>query len=207
MVPARTTRLRPASSRDGDGAALGLQGTYDHERVRIRRQGMEERSFVVPARLTCATLLASLLVVTTACGIGPFGTGWRGADVHRVEDTWIGTEQPCRDGDADCHLVLERALDALVPRLRDRVTSAVLADVPDTYVTATGETRRAPVMRGLDRRKALVVELVDGQRRVMGLWCYLPRTNHGTLVPDAVSCSTGDLSYWRDGQMPPGGLR
>ena len=87
------------------------------------------------------------------------------------------------------------------------MVSAVLADLPDTYVTPAGESRRAPMMQGLDQREALIVNLDDGARRALGLWCYLPRTNGGTLVADAASCRSGDLSYWRDGNMSPAGVR
>jgi hypothetical protein len=140
------------------------------------------------------------------CGLVPFGPGWRGSDVHLVDDTWVATERPCRDDDADCRLVLDLALGALAPEFRRDVTAAVLADLPRTYVTATGESRLAPMMRGLDMRQALIVDLVGGERRAVGLWCYLPH-HDARLDHDAATCTTGDLSYWRDGSSPPGGLQ
>ncbi len=81
----------------------------------------------------------------------------------------------------------------------------MLVDLPDTYSALLDGTRRAQMTRGLDSRTALVVELANGQRRVMGFWCYLRRSDGG-LNGGAVRCETGDVGYWRDGKKPPAGL-
>lgn len=156
-------------------------------------------------RALITALVASLLIATVVWSLGLFGSGWRGRDIHLVGGTWVGTERPCQPDDTDCRIVVERALSALEPGVRSEIVSAVRADLPDTYSTLLDGTRRAQMTRGLDSQTALVVELANGQRRVMGFWCYLPHGGAG-LVDESVRCETGDVGYWRDGQKPPAGL-
>lgn len=152
-----------------------------------------------------SAFVALVIFLVTACDWGGAVAGWRGADVHLVDGTWIGTETPCPEDaqEVTCRVVVEQALAAVTPALRSKVVGAILAELPTTYVTATGEERAARVQRGLDTRTALVVDLADGTRRVVGLWCYLPRSEEGEVVADAVSCRSGDLYDWRDGNAPP----
>jgi hypothetical protein len=147
-------------------------------------------------------VLAAFLLMIGACG--PSGVaGWRGADVHLVDGTWIGTETACRDEDIECRTILDRTSAALSPDVRSKVKSMVLAGLPTTYVTATGETLTASVSAGILTREAVVLDLVDGTRSVVGLWCYLPTSGDGVLGVRDVSCDIAPLEYWRDGQVPP----
>jgi hypothetical protein len=135
--------------------------------------------------------VAALILLLAACTTGPSAAGWRGSNVHLVDGTWIGTETACGDGDdaIECRTVVEQAVTALAPDIRSKVTRAVLADLPTTYVTAAGETRTARLAAGIATRKAVVIELDDGTRRVIGLWCHLPYSgNGGGLMVRDVDC-------------------
>lgn len=156
-------------------------------------------------RSTYATLFAALILLA-ACRGGPSVAGWHGVDVHLVDATWIGTETACGEGDEDleCRTVVEQAMAALAPDVRNKVTTAVLAALPTTFVTATGETRTTPLAGGIMTREAVVIDLVDGTRRVIGLWCHLPYAgNGGGLMVRDVTCGIDPLDYWRDGNAPP----
>jgi hypothetical protein len=154
-----------------------------------------------------STRLTALVLLLTACGIGPAAAGWQGTDVHLVDGTWIGTETVCGDGDdaIECRAVVERAMAALAPEVRPSVVRAALAALPTTFVTASGETRTARLSAGISTREAVVIDLAEGTRRVIGYWCYLPSTGDGDLVVESVTCEMNPsaIEYWRDGNAPP----
>jgi hypothetical protein len=158
-------------------------------------------------RSATATIFAALVLLIAACSTPPVVAGWRGTDVHLVDGTWISSETSCDDrgGTAlECRTVIDRAMKALPPDVRSGVTTAVLADLPTVYVTADGETRTARLNLGITTRKAVVINLADGTRHVIGLQCYLPYAGNGggLIVPD-VDCEIAPLDYWLDGNAPP----
>jgi hypothetical protein len=147
-------------------------------------------------------VLATLILLIGACG-SPVVAGWRGADVHLVDGTWIGTETACSDDNIECRTILERTSAALPSDVRSKVKSMLLAELPTTYVNASGETLPASVTGGILTREAVVLDLVDGTRSVVGLWCYLPSSSDGVLSVRDVTCDIAPLEYWRDGKVPP----
>lgn len=155
--------------------------------------------------------VAALVLMLAACGGPPPVPGWLGPDVHLVDGRWIGTETACgASAEAlECRTVVEHGLATLAPDVRSKVTRAAVAALPTTFVTATGETRLARLGAGIITTKAVVVDQVDGTRRVIGLWCYLPYSGTGRLKVEMVSCDIAPLDDWRDGSapapIPPGG--
>ncbi len=151
--------------------------------------------------------LATVIVLLSACASAPVVTGWQGEDVHLVDGTWIGTETDCgagdEYGDVKCRTVVELTMEALPPDERSMVTKAVQADLPTTFVTAAGDTVTASLTGGILSREAVVLDQVDGTRRVVGLWCYLPSSGTGRLSVRASTCELVPLEYWRDGNEPP----
>ncbi len=151
--------------------------------------------------------VATLILLLSACAAAPVATGWRGANVHLVDGTWIGAERACGAGDGYpdvvCRTVVELAMAALPPDDRSEVTKAAYAELPYTFVAAGGEVRTAEVSVGILTRTAVVVDLVDGARRVIGLLCYLPSSGTGRLSVANSSCELVPLEYWRDGNAPP----
>ena len=151
--------------------------------------------------------LATLSLLLSACATAPVATGWQGENVHLVDGTWIGTETACGAGDdyddVLCHTVVDLTMAALPPDDRSKVTKAVHADLPTTFVTAAGETRTGEVSVGIQTRTAVVVDRVDGARRVVGLVCYLPSSGTGRLSAANSTCELVPLEYWRDGNAPP----
>ena len=144
------------------------------------------------------------LLALSACGPGTV-PGWRGANVHVVDGTWIGTETACGAGDEalECRTIVELTMEALPPDVRTNARNAVQADLPTEFVTASGETRTARVAVGILTRTAVVLDLVDGTRRVIGLMCHLPSDGAGHLHVAWATCELVPLEYWRDGNAPP----
>jgi hypothetical protein len=121
--------------------------------------------------------LLPIVAMIAACGVGsgaPGAPGWQGSEVHLVDGTWIGTEVACGADDLECRTVIDLTMKALQPDVRARVTRAALATLPTEYLTATGEIRTAHISAGIATRKAVVLDLAGGTRRVIGLWCHLP---------------------------------
>ncbi|MEO8570712.1 MAG: hypothetical protein ABI553_03345 [Chloroflexota bacterium] len=145
--------------------------------------------------------LVTLSLLLAGCG----ASGWHGTDVHLVDGTWIGTETACGQGDdaLECRTIVERTMAALPSDVRANVTKAVLADLPTTLVNFLGETHTAHLAVGIETRKAVVIDLVDGTRRVIGLWCMLPSSSDGTFLAAEATCRISPLDYWRDGNDPP----
>lgn len=92
---------------------------------------------------------------------------------------------------------------ALPPEVRSSVVTAVVADLPTAYVTAGGEPRTAYLTAGIMSRKAIVIDLIDGSRRVIGLWCYLASTGDRRVLAAGSHCEIAPLDVWRDGHAPP----
>jgi len=144
----------------------------------------------------------AVVVLVAACS---GAAGWSGSDVHRVGGVWIGFERECAAGDAglECRTLVNAALKTLPADQQPKVARAVVAELPTTFVTPDGEVRTARLTVGIATRKAVVIDLIDGARRVIGLWCSLPYTSDGGLIARDVRCSADSLEYWRDGNAPP----
>lgn len=167
-----------------------------------------------------AVLFAALLAVVAACGT-QVAAGWRGADIHRVDGIWIGTEVDCstEDGEipvsslgyalstdrasVECRTIIDRAMAALEPSVPNSITRIVLATLPGTYVTADGKEITPRLSGGISTRKAVVIDRVDGSRHVIGLWCHLPSDRNGRLHVSEVTCDIAPLEDWQDGTVPP----
>ena len=151
--------------------------------------------------------LATVVVLLSACGAAPVATGWQSENVHLVDGTWIGTETACGAGDdygdVECRTVVELTMAALPPDDRSKVTKAVQAELPTTFVAADGVARTAEVTVGILTRTAVVVDLADGARRVIGSLCYLPSSGTGGLSVANSTCELVPLEYWREGNAPP----
>ena len=148
-----------------------------------------------------SALLVALTLLLAGCG----ASGWHGTDVHLVDGTWIGTETACGQGDDafECRTIVERTMAALTSDVRANVTKAVVADLPTTFVNFLGETHTAHLGVGIETREAVVIDLVDGTRRVIGLWCLLPTSAAGSFLAAEATCRISPLDYWRDGNDPP----
>jgi hypothetical protein len=183
--------------------------TPSEARVHSGRSPVARRRWQSLSSRTMRSLLLAIVVPSLAfalaCQSGMGVAGWRGPDVHLVDGTWIGTETACGDSadDLECRVVVGEGLQALPADVRGRVTRAALAALPTEYVTASGEKRTARLTRGIETLKAIVVDLSEGRRRVIGLSCYLPHDSRGSLAVGHVTCAILPLEYWLDGNAPP----
>jgi hypothetical protein len=150
-----------------------------------------------------------MVLLVAACQFGAGGraggpAGWQGPEVHLVGGAWIGTEVACVADDLECKTVVDLTMKALEPSVRAKVTRAVLGTLPTEFVTSTGETRHARITAGIATRKAVVIDLAGGSRRVIGLWCHLPYSgNGGGLIVRDARCDIAPLDDWLDGNAPP----
>ena len=89
------------------------------------------------------------------------------------------------------------------PETRSKVASAVVADLPTAFVTATGERRTASRAGGLQSRRVVVLDLADGTRLVIGLICRLSYSGEtGRFLVDEATCKVDPLDDWRNGNVP-----
>jgi hypothetical protein len=146
---------------------------------------------------------SSLTVVSLVAMIGACGGRWQGEGVHLVDGTWIGPESACDVTDLECRTVVELAHGLVGATLADDPVRIVAVGLPETFTTTLGETRRAQLQAGIMARRAVVVDLADGLRRVIGLWCHLPRMSDGAFDAMAADCAVAPLEDWRDGAVPP----
>ena len=70
-------------------------------------------------------------------------------------------------------------------------------------MTDGGETRTGRLIVGIETRSAVVIDLMEGTRRVIGLWCYLPHTSAGDLYDALATCRIAPIDDWLDGHAPP----
>jgi hypothetical protein len=141
-----------------------------------------------------------LAAAFASCG-APTGRGqWQGTDIHLVDGTWLDRESTCDDGNVECTTVVGLGLQTLPPDLRSRVVGARVAALPTSYKTVDGQIWNAHMGGGILEYRAMVVDLADGSRRVVGLLCHLPYRDR-LIVRDA-TCAPAALDQWLDGHLP-----
>lgn len=155
-------------------------------------------------------LLVTVLAVTSlvvGVGCAAAAPGWQGSGIHLVDGIWIGIEQNCSSGVADrdleCRTVRDEVLLTLPVELGAQVTRAAVAVLPTIFMTASGETRKARLGQGINRLEAVVLDLTDGTRRVVGVSCLLPYDGAGHLWSADARCFPAILDWWFDGGAPP----
>jgi hypothetical protein len=78
-----------------------------------------------------------------------------------------------------------------------------VAALPTLFRTASGDEVVVAPGAGLTTLKAVVIDLADGSRRVIGLACYLPSFADGLGFALAMAtCEESRLDRWRDGNSP-----
>jgi hypothetical protein len=156
-------------------------------------------------------MIASLGALTMALavnGLLPFHLfhgppGWQGQDVHLVDNVWIGMERTCGQGreDLGCRRIVDYGVSfAKADGLS--VASAALAALPTSFVTASGEERTARLELGVMTREAVVVDLTNGTRRVIGMMCAR-WLEAGADYPLENACVVSPLDWWVPGNAPP----
>jgi hypothetical protein len=126
-----------------------------------------------------SALLGVLLLLVAACSSEPH---WVGDDVHVVDGFWLQRETPCPfESVGECQVAVEAALAGSGLAGPD-VGEVATADWPMSYVDGTGGTILGTTS-GISRSSAVIVDLPDGSREVVGVLCSGPiSTNDGTLV-------------------------
>jgi hypothetical protein len=163
-------------------------------RPSLSRSGVESQTCQMR---TARVAIVALLLALAAVACAPTKPGWQGADVHLVNGTWIGTESACHptaEEDRQCRAFIREALGLIEPSIRDRVVRTAVAALPTTFVTASGEVIEARLHAGIATRAAVVIDLADGARHVVGMWCH--------AITEA-TCDLRPLDWWLDGNQPP----
>jgi hypothetical protein len=149
--------------------------------------------------------LVALILLLAACTTPPAVVGWQDPDAHLVDGRWIGTETPCAAGKQglECRVLVERASAMVGADVRARVTRTAVAALPTKFILVTGEARIPHLGGGLNSPKAVVIDVADGTRLVVGLLCYMPYAGDGSgLAVSMVTCTWNPLDEWRDGTVP-----
>ena len=153
-----------------------------------------------PDRATLIGMLALAAFVVASCGALPGRGQWQGTDIHLVDGTWLDRESNCDDGDLECSTVLSLGLQTVALDLRGRVVTARVAALPVRYMTVDGQIWNAHMGAGIEEYRAIVLDLTDGNRRVIGLICHLPYRD--TLIVSDAQCAPAALDQWLDGHLP-----
>jgi len=91
-----------------------------------------------------------------------------------------------------------------VPSFGASITKATRVRLPTDYVTASGEARTARLTAGILTREAIVVDLSDGTRHVVGFWCQeSTAVVRGVEQFEVVGCRPDPLDWWMSGNEPP----
>jgi hypothetical protein len=149
--------------------------------------------------------LVPLLVVLAACAAPPPAVvGWQDPDAHLVDSRWIGAETSCAASfdPVACRILVGKAVLAVPSNLRVDTSKAVLASLPRSFRTANGEMVGVDAGWGITALSAVVFDVADGSRRVIGLACYLPYRDGGRLVEENVTCNVDALDSWSDRHDP-----
>ncbi|MDQ6793769.1 MAG: hypothetical protein M3067_02880 [Chloroflexota bacterium] len=134
---------------------------------------------------TLAALLA-LVSVATACSPTVVGPGWLDANLHAVDGYLVTGETRCALGQPDgCGGVVPPAVGALKSFGGDvDVVGAWEALLPTQYVDAAGN--HAIFKSGASH--LVILDLANGTRRAVGVFCRGPLTDQSGLVVEQGSC-------------------
>ncbi len=143
-------------------------------------------------RTTRKAILAAIVVVAAACSEPG---GWVGEDPHVVEGNWVLAESSCdRAPGAECTVAVDEAI-AGSGIAEAVVTKASTAEWPTGYRDGGGRTVLATT-GGIAHFSAVVLDLVDGSRRLVNVLCGGPiTTDAGALVSPRTCDANADLPF------------
>jgi hypothetical protein len=146
-------------------------------------------------------ILVLVAIAVAACG--PTGARWVGENIHVVDGYWVDIETPCLPGapGSDCKVEVEEAIKSLPAADREQVVGAALAGYPGSYIDASGQTILMTT-GGLHQPHIVVLDLVDGRRRVVTLLCIGPITSGDGAIVEPKTCFVHDLPNLRADRAP-----
>ena len=153
--------------------------------------------------------LLVLAWVATACSPTVVGPGWVDANVHAVAGYLVTGETRCTLGPSDgCGGVVPPAVEALKSFGGSvDVVGAWEASLPTQYVDAAGH--QAIFTSGaLTTAHLVILDLANGTRQAIGVFCRGPLTDQGGVVVEQASCFSdvtgllGAFSRYRVGWAP-----
>ena len=152
------------------------------------------------SRANVIWVLALAASGVAGCGVPPGRGEWQGIDIHLVDRTWLDRESNCGDQNLECSTVRGLGLQTLAPDLRSRIVASRVAALPVRYLTVDGQIWNARMGAGIEEYRAIVLDLTDGSRRVIGLICHLPYRD--TLIVRDAQCAPAPLDQWLYGHLP-----
>ena len=142
--------------------------------------------------LTHLTPLVGLVLLVAACA-SPTVPHWADEGVHAVDGYWILTEQRCDLASTDQCVELVRSAETALGIDPTMVVGGAIAGVPSAWVRSDGQSVGVIGHRG----QFVVLDLVDGTRRVTGYGCA------GVPNPDgSMLCRAGPFEDYHVGQSP-----
>ncbi len=139
-----------------------------------------------------SAILALFVVAAAGCSEP---AGWVGEEPHTVDGYWVLKEQPCdRAPGAECTIAVDAAI-AGSDVAEAGITGASTADWAMTYRDGGGRTILATT-GGFVHASAVVLDLVDGSRRLVNVMCEGPiTTGDGGLVSPRTCDVNKDLPF------------
>ena len=133
--------------------------------------------------------LLALAWVATACSPTFVGPGWLDADVHAVAGYLVTGETRCKLGPSDgCGGVVPPAVQAMKSFGGSvDVVGAWEASLPTHYVDAVGH-QAISKSGALTTPHLVILDLADGSRQAIGVFCRGPLTDQGGVVAEEASC-------------------
>jgi hypothetical protein len=142
-------------------------------------------------------LLGAVLLVIAACTSGPH---WVGDGVQAIDGYWLQNVGPC--GGPGCVETERAAMIAIGASVGSTVSGALRADWTGAYDDGHGRVILQTISGPVGLQLAIVVlDLVDGTRRVVPIRCDDPSEIPGVQWNDCVSDGI-DHAYNRVGNEP-----
>ena len=144
------------------------------------------------SRLWCLVLLGIL----AGCS-APSSPHWADAGVHIVDGYWILGEKPCDLASSDPCVVAVETAEAKMAIDPKAVVRGATAGLPRTWVRADGQEEVVLESTSGSGSEFVVLDLVDGSRRVIAFGCL------GVPNPDgSTTCLAYPLDEYRLGNTP-----
>lgn len=139
----------------------------------------------------CVRLGFALIGILLGACSGPTTPHWSDDGVHVVDGYWILAEQPCQIT-ADGCLAAVKAAETSLDIAPDRVARAATARIPNHWTRADGRT---VIVLATTQRDFVVLDLVDGSRRVVVYGCGGVSVVEGTRPCGAYADDTYEVGH------------
>ena len=138
------------------------------------------------------------LLVAAFLAMGCGRTGWNDPGLRVVDGQYVVGERPCPASDAAACSAIGSAAEAALRSEAVSVRAISIADLPIDWRDATGQ-QVLHTFGGLGQTEIAVVDLADGSRRAIVLYCIGPiRDDDGEIVSE-MQCESSQADTYAVG--------